>query len=200
MFYFMLKLSGIKRDCYGVAMLIFWICSLILLPWRNSIMVNDYLLNYLFSSLFILGFLLLLSRAYDHRLGAVSMAGGLVVAIAAGWFHEGFSVPLCGAIGLFAISRKFRMPWQWWVLTVAFGLSTLFVLLAPGILGRADREFNVYTLSDRIKVSFTVLPALVSVIGVFVVFLVIPKYRSVLKILCHIRFLFYSLYPLFLPE
>jgi len=181
MFSLMARIAGVPFGRRPYAVLLLWVSSLVLLPWRNSIMVNDYLLNYLGSSLAVLTFLCFVSEAADGSLRGWRMACAVAVAVVAGWFHEGFSVPLCGGMAVFAFSKKLRLPCAWWVLAVVFGLASLFVVFAPGTMARAGREFNGQDIAGKIKIACTVLPALLLMAGVVFAAVIIPGMRSALK-------------------
>ena len=181
MYMMMLKIASIPSKMRPYAILSVWLFSLVLLPWRNNIIVNDYLLNYLYSSLAILAFVLLLSKSAQRRLKVGQMSAAIVIALVAGWFHEGFSIPLCGAMGIYAISRRFRLPAQWWLLAIVFGLSSLFVFLSPGILSRAGRELNGQGISEKIKVLCTVLPAVLLLSGIILSAFFLPQVKRIMK-------------------
>lgn len=119
---------------------------LVLLWWltaRHSAMryvvaYADLYLNYVYSAFFIFWTALILDRAASERMSRWSLAGSMLVAFAAGWFHEGLSTPLMAGIGLWACVKRFKMPHQWWIIVVAFVLGFLIVITSPGIHSRAN--------------------------------------------------------------
>lgn len=155
-------IARIPRTARGFACLAVCVASLILLPWRDWIIINDYALNYLYSSALILSFIYVLELSVRTRLNNFFyLPGAILLAIIAGWFHEGFSVPICGALFFYTIYKKFKLPWTWWIPTLCFGLAALFSALSPGIIERASTEYGGYSMSEQLRVIVTALPAVV---------------------------------------
>lgn len=180
MFALMCRIAGVHGRRTAYSLLLLWALSLVFLPWRNSLIVNDYLLNYVYSSVAILLFLGFNIRAVRGELShPVEIIIAILIAFIAGWFHEGFSIPLLGALGLFALKKRFRLHWTWWLLIVVFALAAEWVLLAPGTMARADREVMNRSMTQYFKTVVTVLPAVGLLIGVYIFSGFVPKLRSI---------------------
>lgn len=161
MYWLMVKLAGVPKKDRAACILLLWIASLFLLPFRNYIMVCDYLLNYLYPSVMSMWLILLMVRLSRRKVTVVELLGIVIVAAITGWFHEGFSAPLCIGLAVWCIVRRFRMSWQWWIVAVVFGLVSLWVALAPGVLHRADFEYNKMNLLRVLVVFACCLPAVI---------------------------------------
>lgn len=151
MMYLATELAGVRKDCRLLALGLFWGVSVVALPWRNTIMVPDYLLNYVFSSFFILLYLKLLFATTGKVYGRTKLILVGVITIIAGCMHEGFSVPVAAALGGYAMLRKFRLTRQWLLLFGLFSLSAIYVAAAPGVYSRMGAESEILTLQMRMK-------------------------------------------------
>lgn len=137
----------------GLALI--WAVSLILMPWLDNIIVLDYMLNYVFSSCAALAFIYIICVAAKGRLSGAFLTLGVILAILAGWMHEGFAAPLCVALGIFALTRKLRISGQWWLLFGALVLATAWTVSAPGILARAGSETgNFWDIMPPAKLAY----------------------------------------------
>lgn len=174
MYYIMLKIARIERADFTKVLVITWGASLFLLPFRNHIIICDYILNYLYPSLCILGFILILNRVEKRVLNFVPFVLSCLLSFIAAWFHEGFCVPVCFGLAVFAVYKRFGLTWQWWILCILFGLSAVFVTFAPGTFLRVGKEVNGHDLVEKIKILIFVLPA-ASLLFAFFIFSVINK-------------------------
>lgn len=157
-FYMGVKLAGVDRRNRFLAVVIFWLLSLFCLPWRNSIMVPDYLLNYVFSSFFLLLLLCILVTIEQKPLSIAQLTVAFVNAFIAGMMHEGFSVPFFGGLCIYTLIRRFHLRWQWWVIVAAFFAAMVLVVIAPGTLLRLGHESETFSVAARLKSFFTVTP------------------------------------------
>lgn len=167
MYTLIVRIGAPGRKVSPYVLILVFAAGFVLLPFRNHIIVFDYVLNYLFPTLFVLWFVVLICRVYSVRLSKARFLGAILITIIAAMFHEGFSVSVCVALGVFALSRCFRLPLQWWILAVLFGLVTIWVVTAPGVMMRADRELAGRTLRETIVFVITVLPAVSLMLGFF---------------------------------
>ena len=108
MYWLMSVMAGIRRNRLTNFILLSGAASFFLLPMRDHIFVCDYILNYLWPTIFILWFIRLLCRAQTGNLSATGFLGALFVTVCAAWFHEGFSVPVCIGLAGLCVIRKFR--------------------------------------------------------------------------------------------
>ena len=172
LYWLIITLSKINNRQKAPVLVLAVAASIVLLPFRNHIIVCDYLLNYLYPSIFILSFILILKRVEDKALTWLPFIGALLLGACAGWFHEGFSVPVCVGLGVYAIYKRFHLSPQWWILVIIFGLISLWTALAPGIWQRVSRELNGHDSIEKIKDVVFVLPVVfIAVIWVLITFL-----------------------------
>lgn len=148
------RLSGLGRRYSPTFqwrwMALVWAASMVLFPWRDHLMLADYALNYVYTTVFDLLFVWAWVTALSRRLGAVTLCGACVAALAGGMMHEGIAVPLLGGCGVVALMRRLRLPWQAWLLLVLFGLATLCSATSPGILARAGRDMGFSPVHNTI--------------------------------------------------
>lgn len=117
-----------------------WGLMIVGLPWRDTIFVRDYALNYIWASAINLAFLRLLWLICDKERARHDttwiLIPAILLAITAGGWHEGFAAAtLCG-LGLLAIARRFRLPGRFYLLTSIYLLSAIIFAMSPGMVGR----------------------------------------------------------------
>lgn len=158
-----------------------WSISMVAFPWRDSIMIPDFSLNYLYSTFFSLWIIYVANGCENNRRSnALKTAGLCIVALIAGMFHEGFSAPVLGGLGVYALLKRFHLPLSWWIIVCAYALGTIFVLSSPGILGRVDNEIGGIQIQhhDWIYKTFLILPLPFLSAVVMAVMLSLPKLRG----------------------
>lgn len=159
---------------------VIWAISLVAFPWRDSIMIPDFSLNYLYSTFFSLWVIYIANASENNkRLNVLKTAALCIVALIAGMFHEGFSAPVLGGLGVYALLKRFHLPLSWWIIVCAYALGTIFVLSSPGILGRVDNEIGGIQIQhhDWIYKTFLILPLPFLSAVVMAVMLSQPKLR-----------------------
>lgn len=123
------------RDSAG-GLVAIWILAIVGLPWKDSLFVCNYSLNYIWGSVISLAFIYFLLRMEkEHRRGSGFFWLLLYAIPAAGW-HEGFSVAILCGIGLLVLVRSFRFSPQFYSVVIIYGASTLIFMLSPGIINR----------------------------------------------------------------
>lgn len=138
---------------------------ILFLPWRDSIFVADYSLNYVYASAVTLPLLWLLGEGRASLRRGPAFAGTLLLALLAGVWHEGFAAPMLAALGLLCLARRLRMGgWRWWAVVVLYFLATCFIIFCPGILARSGREVGSRFGHLTYKVIFD-LAAVILLIG-----------------------------------
>lgn len=112
-------------------------------------------LNYLWSAVFTMGFLLLLKRSVY---GIKYKWFAFIFCIFCGWQHEAFSAPILGAGILYYLIKKPKLTQLTLLLWTGYFIGTLLIIFAPGSIHRADSSifsthsillvilFRVYTL------------------------------------------------------
>lgn len=134
---------GRRLGSQFLSLALVWTLMIYLLPWRDRIFVKDFSLNYVWGSLvtlvFVSGMLSTLKRGWSP-LRLIAM---LFMAILAGGWHEGFSASTAFGLVLFMMYRRFRLPWQWWIVGVVYVASLLFFFISPGMFSRISRDAGV---------------------------------------------------------
>lgn len=110
----------------------------VIMPWHDNLVSIDFQINYVWSSVFALTFFYIYQRQADTLRGLAWWMAAIFVAVAAGWMHEGFSIPMAaGCLWLLlrdrSTSRRNRV--------LLFGALCLGLCLALGP-GTFDRIFN----------------------------------------------------------
>lgn len=167
----------LKVSSFGVLSVI-WAMSMIALPWRNHIMVADYVLNYIYSSFFNLWAVYCVYKARQTRPGAWKEAAYCFIALVAATFHESFSVVVLSGFGLYALLRRFRLPLSWWLPVIAYLLGTVFVVSSPGIWLRASKEITVDSTYSWLEKSMLVVPMVYVLFTSLAVALAVPSLRK----------------------
>lgn len=151
MVWFTARYTGIKRN-RAVALAIVWLAVVAVVPWRNCLFVRDYVLNYQFSAVIYFVFLGALCAGQGQRLrNPLWFAGTLLCGILLGGWHEGFAIPAACGMGVWALLHRLRMPWQWWVIAVGLGVSTIGFLYCPGMLKRMVMQVGKSGVQDVVK-------------------------------------------------
>lgn len=148
------RLTGIKRNP-ALALALAWMAIVVLLPWRNAIFVRDYMLNYPFSAVISLSFVMLICADGGQRIKHPAwFAVTLACAVLLGSWHEGFSIPVCAGLGVWCLTKRAHMPRQWWAVTIVLGLTTLLFLYCPGMLQRLNDQFGKTSQDHLFKLIF----------------------------------------------
>ncbi len=160
------------------------LASIVCLPWRDSMFVADFFLNYVLSSVLVLTLLLILNRvAKRNILGPVVFVVACILALVSAWLHEGFSVPVCVGLGLYAIIHRFRLTWQWYMIAMFFIMGTLWVITAPGMWVRVE---NVIGNGDEVNMAKRIIqftPLLLPLSATFAAICISPRGRRKLHVL-----------------
>lgn len=127
-----------KRSNNFLFLTLCWFLLLILLPWRDSIFVADYALNYIFSAAVTLLFIAYLIRCEYKGWNPYLFVFAIPFAIVAGIWHEGFSITACVGFGVFILVKRFRISWQFYAVFFLYLISALFCLCAPGMMSRVS--------------------------------------------------------------
>jgi len=117
----------------------------VMLPWRDSMFLRVYAMNYIMSTaLFLPTFLLLLKSIGDNGVGKSAAAGITVLCVITAWMHEIFGVALLGGMGLITLVRIFqgkRIPFFWWIaMSLTAAVVTYTTCLTPGMRNRIETE------------------------------------------------------------
>lgn len=128
-----------KYPCVGT--LAVWLAMTLFLPWRNSILVADYALNYIYSSLISIVFVTAFIRIEQrHSWNFLKLWCMILLAIAAGGWHEGFAVPIICGLAVITIVRHRTLSRQWRIVLSTYALAAALFALSPGMINRAVHE------------------------------------------------------------
>lgn len=113
------------------------ICTLFL-PWYNNIVLTPYWCGYVFGTV---GALWLI---YRMAAGGRLFWWDIALAVLAGAWHEGFTVPVCcGLLMAFLCVRRWRTGRFWW-LFLPYALGVLSVLTSPSWWTRAGAQGEIH--------------------------------------------------------
>lgn len=117
-------------------------CVMFLLPWGDQMLLCDFSLNYIWTSVVILAFALLWLRDgnHGHRIGL------FVLSAVAGAMHEMASVSLLCGMVVYLLSNRGESSRGRWVMLVGMAVGVTILLTAPGPYVRAS-ESEVNALS-----------------------------------------------------
>lgn len=140
--YLIIRIARIKRDLTATTALI-WFAVVVCLPWRNSMFITDYALNYVFPAFLTLAFIYIVCNTDIRNWSIPTTMAVALFAMPVGAWHEGFFVPAICGFGVWGLSRRFRLSWKWWLIMITYSATALVFALSPGMLTRAFREITV---------------------------------------------------------
>lgn len=150
---------------------------LLILPWRDALFAADYSLNYPYAAVLTLSLIAVLLRSLRCGFNGGRLAAALVLAVFAGWWHEGFAyTTICGG-GILTIVRRFRMPWQWYAVGLVYFAVTTLAFVCPGMIERMGRSIGEAGALSPAHVLFNTLPVL-AVAFVVSLGLITGRYRK----------------------
>lgn len=143
-----------------------WGCMILFLPWRDTLFVRDYSLNYIWGAAVTLFFLWLLRKVTlrsasgnGTRNAAVTALCILTAVIAGGW-HEGFAIPsLCG-LGLLMLAGRFRFPVRFYAIVSVYLVSALLFMFSPGLTARIEMSVEARHNIPYIRNYLVLIPLL----------------------------------------
>ncbi len=118
-----------------------------LMPETNTcFFLMTYALNYLWSSVFCILFLLLYVRYGDRNTSLPLMIAGALFAFGSGWSHEGIAVGISAALVLDNVVDilKKQVQKQKIIWALCFCLGSFFLCMAPGNFTRTDAALPLY--------------------------------------------------------
>lgn len=140
MLWLMSRLSGYARNRAVVTVSLTWLLATVMLPWRDSMFVPLYWINYVAPTVLMLTALLSLVRIQEHGSKPMTVVCALACAALTGAWHEGFGLPFAAGLGVYALSRPKTARWTWWAACGLCAATTVAFLLCPGMLMRASHE------------------------------------------------------------
>lgn len=181
------RLSGFGRNWKAAG--IVWLFCTLFLPWRNNLLVADYMLNYIVASAITLLFLKQLAEL--RQCNALRLAGMLLLAIIAGGWHEQFSLSSCAGIAMaWVMARQHPSRAQIAVASV-YAISAVVFFLSPGMISRlGDEVGNSY--SDGLLKAIVDLALVAAAVGItFVMLLSRAGRRHLSRLMREPRFILF---------
>lgn len=191
--------NSLRNSLRPLYVAVAWVAVFFFLPWRNSLFVADYSLNYIWAAFFTMIFMyyVIWGESKGWNIGRFVLA--LVLAFIAGGWHEGFAVPTVVGFIIYTfnvwltrpdIPATLREPGrkdifffspQWYLIGFFYAAVAAVFLFCPGVLSRSQRQFGVENLGlSYLKLFFDFLPVLF--LMCLVAFMVIvPTLRKFLR-------------------
>lgn len=179
------KLAVDKHHITTTLIATIWLGIILLLPWRDALMVKAYSLNYLVALASILIVTkIFISPEWLNRRGAVSIITIAIFSFLAGAIHEGFTLPtLCG-MGLYATAHRFRLSWRQWMLFFALIGGVALILTGDYHQTRISEEIHsIPGIADMVRSLILLCSGLILVIGSVLLIAFSDKGRILLRTL-----------------
>lgn len=117
-----------------------WAVSTATLSWYNNCFLASHALNYVLPTWMMLWLVRLVILTSEHKISGWRLALTAFFALLCGWMHEGCSAMLLGGLGLWIISRKFRMPASTWLVVAMVAVGFALTMSSPMIWMRVSLE------------------------------------------------------------
>lgn len=165
-----MHIAGVRRGSVWSYFIVFVLTFA--LPWLDFAFTVIFALNYVWTGALTVAVLYLLFCRTPRGGGAVGAA--CLLALAAGWMHEGFSVPVLAGIGAWWLARGCRMSAAQWAIAVSYALGFVLIISAPAVWHRAAVSVSLFEKFTWIEiiphaVAFNAVPfaflALLSVVA-----------------------------------
>lgn len=117
-----------------------WAVSTATLSWYNNCFLASHALNYVLPTWMMLWLVRLVILTSEHKISGWRLALTAFFALLCGWIHEGCSAMLLGGLGLWIISRKFRMPASTWIVVAMVAVGFALTMSSPMIWMRVSLE------------------------------------------------------------
>lgn len=141
-----LRMAGVNMRRSPLVVLMLVLLSVIL-TWNEYLVALDYQINYVWSS--ALALWLLASLGLPHvdcplsvRPSPVRTVWLFILGLLCGWWHEGFGVPVAGALILMSILFKNWRRSKFIAAELGLVVGTLLLALSPGMMGRVGAEVD----------------------------------------------------------
>lgn len=117
-----------------------WAVSTATLSRYNNCFLASHALNYVLPTWMMLWLVRLVILTSEHKISGWRLALTAFFALLCGWMHEGCSAMLLGGLGLWIISRKFRMPASTWIVVAMVAVGFALTMSSPMIWMRVSLE------------------------------------------------------------
>lgn len=133
------RIAGRPRVA-GVHLAFVWAVSTATLSWYNNCFLASHTLNYVLPTWMMLWLVRLIVLTSECKITGWRFALTAVFALLCGWMHEGCSAMLLGGLGLWIISRKFRVPASTWIVVAMVVVGFALTMSSPMIWMRVSLE------------------------------------------------------------
>lgn len=130
----------IKKETIGLVYVFPLVLFFLLIPEPTCLWDGiAYGVNYLWASTWILTFsYIIMERDTSQKPNRRLMLVGCIVAVLAGWSHEGLVIPLGAALLWYACQRKLRLKSFEWIWLSLFAIAAMLLVFAPSNFSRAS--------------------------------------------------------------
>ena len=175
------KLSFANKKVSPFNLSIVWLSILLFLPWRNSLFVADYVLNYIWATTLTLIFMWFTIKFEQKGWSIYNFTFTLILAFFAGGWHEGFAVAtICGFL-FYTFKCHLRFSPQWYIIGIFYGVVTFIFLYCPGMLDRSQQQLGISNIGQSLlKIIFDFLPV-IFIVGLSGFCAIVPPLRHYLK-------------------
>lgn len=135
--------SGSSLSASTPMLALAWAFMIVFLPWYDYILIFDFTLNYVWTSVAIFLFVYLLVLQERRRWRPWGLAATLAVAVLAGGFHESLALSAACGLGLWTLVKGLRMSWQFYVCFSVFIVSMVLFGFSEGIVERIGQTAQV---------------------------------------------------------
>lgn len=158
-FFFGIRLAGVRQGSVWAYFIVFVLTFA--LPWLDFAFTVIFALNYVWTGALTVVVLRFLFCRQPRGRGAT--VGVCLLALAAGWMHEGFSVPVIAGLFAWWLARGRRMTSVQWAMAGSYFLGFLFIVASPAVWRRAGVSvslFEKFTWMEIIPhaVAFNIVP------------------------------------------
>lgn len=129
-----------KKSIFALSLT--WAFMIIGLPWKDTLFVRDYALNYIWAGAITIFFLGLLRQNEKKEISYIRFIWTILVAIVAGGWHEGFAFSTICGLGLLVLMRKFKLSSQFYIVYTVYIVSAIVFYLSPGMLMRTGNAIH----------------------------------------------------------
>ena len=150
-----IRLLNLKRYCF-VLLSVLWLGLPIQYIFYYSI---SFAVNYLWPSTTLVFFFILLNKSVQNRnsIKRIHMLFVFFFSLFMGSLHEGFSLPLSGAMFLYILTHRKTVNYLILTMSIGLWLGTASVVLAPGTIGRGASSLSCESLSSILLMKLDVL-------------------------------------------
>lgn len=164
-------------------LIVTWLIVVVFLPWRGGMFVTDLTLNYIPVLLFNILFYMLFLREQSDEKAWVIVAVSLF-SLFCGWQHEGMSVLMIGALGIYIFIRKFKLSLAQWLMFGAYALGCMMVISAPGILARLTASDEIAGVEVTVFIVLRTIPMAILLFGASGLLLLSRFSHRFIKVAC----------------